>query len=62
MYGGWQLQNGCALTFTQTRKQHYLPVRKFQRIMVRSGIVHVDLPKTSEPLSDLPVRPNADAE
>jgi hypothetical protein len=50
------------LTFAQTRKQHYLPVRKFQRIMVRGGVVHIDLPETGEPLSDLLVRQNPEPE
>jgi hypothetical protein len=56
------LQYGCALIFAQTCEQDHLPIREFKRIVVRHDIVHVYLPKAREPLGDLLVRQNADAE
>jgi len=41
------------LTLAQARDQHHLPVRKFQRIVMGHGLVHVDLPEACEPLPDL---------
>jgi hypothetical protein len=45
-----QLQHGRALTLAQAREQHYLPVRKFQRVVMAQGIIHFDLPETCKPL------------
>jgi len=59
---GRQLQHGCALALAQARDQHYLSVRKFQRVMMRHGVVHINLPETRQPLPDLLVREDADAE
>jgi hypothetical protein len=41
----WQLKNGGLLTLTQRCQQHDLPIRKFQRIVVRDEFVFVDLAK-----------------
>jgi hypothetical protein len=41
----WQLKNRSLLTLTQRCQQHDLPIRKFQRIVVRDDLVFVDLPK-----------------
>jgi hypothetical protein len=41
----WQLKNGSLLTLTQRCQQHDLPIRKFQRIVVRDEFVFVDLAK-----------------
>jgi hypothetical protein len=41
----WQLKNRSVLTLTQRCQQHDLPIRKFQRIVVRDDLVFVDLPK-----------------
>jgi hypothetical protein len=60
--GGWQLQYRCTLTLAQTRKQYDLAVRKFQRIMMRHGTVHIDLPEAGKSLSDLLARQEADIE
>src|SRR2546426_11782562 len=59
---GWQLQYGRALIFAQTREQDHLPIREFERIVVRHGVVQIDLPRAREPLGDLLVRQNADTE
>jgi hypothetical protein len=40
-----QLKNRSHLTFSQTRQEHDLAVRKFQRIMVGSDPLFIDLPK-----------------
>src|SRR5260370_32225194 len=61
MCGDRQLQHSRALTLAQAREQHYLPVRKFQRIVMGHGVVHVDLPEAREPLPDLLVWQNTDA-
>src|SRR5580704_17183799 len=52
----------CPLTFTQSREQDHLPVREFQRIVMRHGVAHVDLPEACELLSNLLARENAEAE
>ena len=40
----WKLQHDRALpAFAKMREQHDLAVGKFERIMVRAGLVHVDL-------------------
>src|ERR1700730_15613806 len=56
---GWQLQYGCTLTFAQTCEQDHLPIREFKRIVMRRGLIRVNLPKAREPLEGLPVRQNA---
>ena len=38
-----KLQHDRALAFAKMREQHDLAVGKFERIMVRAGLVHVDL-------------------
>jgi hypothetical protein len=43
-----KLQHGRALAFAKMREQHDLSIGKFQRIMVRAGVVHVHLPKSSD--------------
>src|ERR1700730_12548209 len=40
-----KLEHRCFLTFNQVGQQHHLAVRKFQRIVMRSRVVLVDLPK-----------------
>ena len=40
-----KLKHRCFLTLQQVSQQHHLPVRKFQRIMMSSRVVLVDLPK-----------------
>ena len=40
---GRELQHGRPLTCAEMREQHDLAVGKFQRIMMRAGIVHVHL-------------------
>ena len=59
---GRQLQHCRTLAIAQTRDQHHLPVGKFQRIVMGHGVVHIDLPEAREPLPDLLVRQDADAE
>jgi hypothetical protein len=59
---GWQLQYGRALIFAQTCEQDHLSIREFKRIVVRHGVVQIDLPKAPEPPGDLLVRQNVDAE
>src|SRR5436189_6211741 len=61
MCSGRQLQHGCTLALAKAREQHRLPVRKFQRIVMGHGVVHVDLPEARKPLPDLLVRKNTDA-
>ena len=60
--GGGQLQHCGTLALAQAREQHHLAVREFHSIVMGHGVVHVDLPEACEPLSDLLVRENADAE
>jgi len=46
--GNWlrrKLEHPCFLTFKQVGQQHDLALRKFQRIVMCSRVVHVDLPK-----------------
>src|SRR6516162_6488319 len=57
-----QLQHGRTLTLAQAREQHYLPVWEFQRVVMGHGVVHVDLPEACEPLPDLLVWQDTDAE
>src|SRR6516164_507234 len=57
-----QLQHRRALTLAQARDQYHLPIREFQRIVMGHGVVYVDLPEAREPLPDLLVWQNADAE
>src|SRR6516165_1381429 len=52
MCGGWQLQRGRTLTLAQAREQHHPSVRKFQRIVMGHGAVHVDLPEACQSLPD----------
>ena len=40
-----KLEHRCFLTFKQVGQQHDLALRKFQRIVMRSRVVLVDLPK-----------------
>jgi hypothetical protein len=40
-----KLENRCYLALQQVSQQHHSPVGKFQRIMMRSRVVLVDLPK-----------------
>ena len=40
-----KLEHRCFLTLQQVSQQHHLPIRKFQRIMMRLRVVLVDLPK-----------------
>jgi hypothetical protein len=40
-----KLEYRCFLTFKHVSQQHRLPVRKFQRIVMGSRVVLVDLPK-----------------
>jgi hypothetical protein len=40
-----KLEHRCFLTFKQVGQQHHLALRKFQRIVMRSRVVLVDLPK-----------------
>ena len=40
-----KLKHRCFLTFKQVCQVHHLPIGKFQRIMMRSRIVLIDLPK-----------------
>ena len=40
-----KLENRRPLTFEQVIQQHHLPVRKFQRIMMRQRLLLVDLPE-----------------
>src|SRR5436190_11469643 len=61
MCSGRQLQHGCTLALAKAREQHQLPVRKFQRIVMGHGVVHVDLPEARKPLPDFLVRKNTDA-
>src|ERR1700730_2575453 len=60
--GRGQLQYGCTLAFTKTGKQHHLAVRELERIVMSHRVVHVDLPKTREPLSSLLVRKDSNSE
>ena len=62
MCGNRQLQHRRALAFAKAREQHHLSVRKFQRIVMGCHVVHVDLPEAREPLPDLLVWQNTDAE
>src|SRR5262249_14116100 len=47
-----QLQHRRVLPFGQVCQQHDLPIRKFEGVVVRTWIVHVDLPKAGDPVSD----------
>ena len=40
-----KLEHRCFLTFKQVGQQYHLALRKFQRIVMRSRVVLVDLPK-----------------
>src|SRR2546423_4154664 len=40
-----KLEHRCFLTFKQVGQQHHLALRKFQRIVMCSRVVLVDLPK-----------------
>src|SRR5437763_11160628 len=55
-----QLQDGSTLAIAQTREQDNLPVGKLERVVMRHGVVHVDLPKTRKPLTDFLIGQNAD--
>src|SRR3984893_15739345 len=41
----WKLQHRCFLPFKHVRQEHDLPIWKFQRIMVGSRVVLIDLPE-----------------
>src|SRR4029077_9261410 len=41
----WKLEHRCFLTHQQVSQQYLLPVGKFQRIMMCSRVLLVDLPK-----------------
>jgi hypothetical protein len=47
-----KLEHRCFLTLQQVSQQHHLPVGKFQRIMMRSRVVLVDLPKDGRRVID----------
>ncbi|MGH6767532.1 MAG: hypothetical protein ACRECO_00770 [Xanthobacteraceae bacterium] len=57
---GRQLQHGSDLARPQPRYQHDLPVREFQRVMMRVGILKIDLPEAGEPMADLAARKHAE--
>src|SRR3954454_1707980 len=59
---GRQLQHRGALVLAQTREQHHLPVRKFERVVMGHGIIGVDLPEAGKALTDLLIRQDTDAE
>jgi hypothetical protein len=47
-----KLEHRCFLTFPQVSQQDHLPIGKFQRIMMRSRVVLVDLPKDGRRVFD----------
>ena len=47
----WKLEHRCFLTLPQISQQDHLPIGKFQRIMMRSRVVLVDLSKDSRRVS-----------
>ena len=53
----WKLEHRCFLTLQQISQQDHLPIRKFQRIMMRSRVVLVDLPKDGRRVFDHPRLP-----
>src|ERR1700738_4239364 len=51
--GNWlrrELEHRCFLALEQVSQQHHSPVRKFQRIMMGSRVVLIDLPKDGRPV------------
>jgi hypothetical protein len=48
----WKLEHRCFLTLPQISQQDHLPIGKFQRIMMRSRVALVDLPKDGRRVSD----------
>ena len=48
----WKLEHCCFLTFKYVSQQHGLPVWKFQRIMMCSRVVLVDLPEDGRCMID----------
>jgi hypothetical protein len=48
----WKLEHRCFLTLPQISQQDHLPIGKFQRIMMRSRVVLVDLPKDGRRVFD----------
>jgi hypothetical protein len=47
-----KLEHRCFLTLPQISQQDHLPIGKFQRIMMRSRVVLVDLPEDSRRVID----------
>jgi hypothetical protein len=47
-----KLEHRCFLTLPQISQQDHLPIGKFQRIMMRSRVVLVDLPKDGRRVFD----------
>jgi hypothetical protein len=52
----WQLKNSSHLTLSQTRQEHDLAIRKFQRIVVDGDSVFIDLPKDRRLVFDYLIR------
>src|SRR5262245_33293027 len=50
-----QLQDRGALPWTQVRQQHDLAAGKFERVVVRAGIIHVHLPEARHLVRDGPL-------
>src|ERR1700730_22785 len=48
----WKLQHRCFLPFKHVRQEHDLPIWKFQRIMVGSRVVLIDLPEDRRRMGD----------
>jgi len=48
----WKLEHRCFLTLPQISQQDHLPIGKFQRIMMSSRVVLVDLPKDGRRVFD----------
>jgi hypothetical protein len=61
VWRGWQLQHGRVLSRAQASHQNDLPIGKLQRIMMRTGMLCVDLTEPSHFLPDLLVRQDAES-
>jgi hypothetical protein len=49
---GWKLKHCRCLTFRQVRQKLNVPIREFQRIVVRAWLAFVDLPKDGRSVLD----------
>src|SRR5205085_2568903 len=59
--GGGQLQHFRALAFAQTREQHDLTAREFERVMMHMRLIVIDLAEPRQFFPDLSVPPGLES-